>query len=333
MSRFERDLHVLKYFSSVVTVSEGRVINVTEPTLRFCPLANHFFPAFKKIAPEDLNALTETIRGAIQSKIRDYGLFTAKRSFDFPRDAVPFGASEILASSLRTRFIDSAVVVCDGAGTVIVNSPEIVQGIGARMNTLIFTSPVRQVIDKLERAGVHIVFKDNAWIDPSRGTVKAQALGYKKIGVTVAGHEAERMEQIRDFEERNDVAVTLFAVCTTGISGRKIDLLRRHADLVWTCASGEIREQIGRTAKIQLSKQIPVFAVSDHGVALVNACSDHSLSVNTADPTRQFLVSSEPGGKLIRWGTSHLYVREMTLPVYARKIPTHHLPHAQGVPA
>jgi putative methanogenesis marker protein 8 len=317
----ERDLHVFKYFSSVVTVLEGQVINVTDPSLRSCPLARHLYPEFKDAEPENTESLKGAIRGIIESKIRNYGFFTNDRSFHFPKCVVPYGASEMLAASLKNRFIEAAVVVCDGAGTVITRFPETVQGIGARMNTLIFTSPVKGILGKLDDAGCHVVFRDNAWIDQVKGVEKAISLGYEKIGVTIAGSVAEQLGRIRDLEKKADVDVTLLAVCTTGISSDKIEMIRRNADLVWSCASGEVRRKMGPVAKLQLSKQIPVFALSERGVAFAASyLNDPSLTRNL-DGAKQYLLSSEMGGWPVYSGYSQKYVRETVLPAEAGKIP------------
>jgi putative methanogenesis marker protein 8 len=317
----ERDLHVLKYFSSVITVSEGQVINVTDPSLRSCPLARHFYPELKDADPENMESLKDAIRGIIESKIMNYGFFTNDRSFHFPKCVVPYGASEMLAASLKNRFIEAAVVVCDGAGTVITQFPETVQGIGARMNTLIFTSPVKGILGKLDDAGCHVVFRDNAWIDQVKGVEKAISLGYEKIGVTIAGSVAEQLERIRDLEKKAEVAVTLLAVCTTGISSEKIEMIRQNADLVWSCASGEVRGKIGSVAKLQLSKQIPVFALTERGVAFAASyLNDPSLARNL-DATKQYLLSSEMEGWPVCSGFSQKYVRETVLPAEAGKSP------------
>jgi putative methanogenesis marker protein 8 len=317
----ERDLHVLKYFSSVITVSEGQVINVTDPILRSCPLARHFYPEFKNADPENAESLKDAIRKIIESKIRNYGFFTNDRSFHFPKCAVPYGASEMLAASLKNRFIEAAVVVCDGAGTVITQFPETVQGIGARMNALIFTSPVKGILEKLDEAGCHVVFRDNAWIDQVKGVEKAISLGYEKIGVTIAGSAAEQLGRIRDLEKKADVDVTLLAVCTTGISSEKIEVIRQNADLVWSCASGEVRGKMGSVAKLQLSKQIPVFALTERGVAFAASyLNDPSLTRNL-DAAKQYLLSSEMGGWPVGSGFSQKYVREIVLPAEAGKSP------------
>jgi len=317
----ERDLHVLKYFSSVITVSEGQVINVTDPSLRSCPLARHFYPGLKDANPESVESLKDAIRKIIESKIRNYGFFTNNRSLHFPKCVVPYGASEMLAASFKNCSIEAAVVVCDGAGTVISRSPETIQGIGARMNTLIFTSPVQGILEKLDNAGCHVVFRDNAWIDQVKGVEKAISLGYEKIGVTIAGSAAEQLERIRDLEKKAEVDVTLLVVCTTGISSGKIEMIRRNADLVWSCASGEVRGKIGSAAKLQLSKQIPVFALTERGVAFAASyLNDPSLTRNL-DAAKQYLLSGEMGAWPLCSGSSQKYVRETVLPAEAGKPP------------
>jgi len=316
----ERDLHVLKYFSSVITVSEGRVINATDPSLRSCPLARHFYPELKDADPENPESLKNAIRGIIESKIRNYGFFTKDRSFHFPKCAVPYGASEMLSVSLKNHFIETAVVVCDGAGTVITGSPETVQGIGARMNTLIFTSPIKEIQRKLKESRCHIVSEKTDWIDQAKGVEKAISLGYRKIGVTVAGFAARQLEKIRDLEDKENVDITILAVCTTGISSDKIEMIRQNADLVWSCASGEVRGKIGSVAKLQLSKQIPVFALTDRGVAFAASYLNDPSLTRHLDATKQYLLSSEMGGWPVCSGSSQKYVRETVLPAEAGKI-------------
>lgn len=325
MKTSDRDLHVLKYFSSVITVVEGQVINVTIPSLRSCPLARHFYPEFRDADPENPESLRNVIQKIIESKIQNYGFFTNKRTFHFPQCVVPYGASEMLAGALKNRFIDAAVVVCDGAGTVISHSPETVQGIGARMNTLIFTSPVKEILKKLDQAGCHAVFRNTAWIDQVKGVEKAILLGHKKIGVTIAGSDAEQLGQIRRLEAKTGAGITLLAVCTSGIAADKIEMMRRYADLVWTCASGEVRKQLGKTAKLQLSKQIPVYALTQHGVAFAASyLSDPSLPQHL-DTTKQYSISNNSGTWPMCSELSEICVRETVLPVESKKIPLYHI--------
>lgn len=316
----ERDLHVLKYFSSVITVSEGRVINVTDPSLRSCPLARHFYPELKDADPEDPVSLKDAIRRIIESKIRNYGFFTKDRSFHFPKCAVPYGASEMLAGSLKNHFIEAAVVVCDGAGTVITGSPETVQGIGARMNTLIFTSPIQEIFQKLKAAHCHIVFEDNAWIDQAQGVERALALGFKKIGVTVAASDAEQLERIRELEKKAAATVVILTVCTSRVSDHKLDMIGRHADLAWACASGEARKLFGEKARLQISRQIPVYALTERGVETAFSFLGAS-SKDLVDPAGQYLVSREAQGISLGAGGPGHYLRAAALPVGSSKAP------------
>ncbi len=316
----ERDLHVLKYFSSVVTVMNGKVVNVTEPFLRHCPLASHFYPSFKEADSADVHSLCVAIREAIESKIRDHGFFTKDRSFRFPAGAVPFGASEMLASFLQKKLIEAAVVVCDGAGTVIAASPELVQGMGARMNTLIFTSPIKEIQRKLKAGGCHVVSEDTAWIDQFEGVKKALSIGYKNIAVTVAGYAAEQLESIRALEVREGARVTILVVCTTGISDDKIKAIGRYADLVWACASGEVRDLLGKKARLQLSQEIPVYALTERGMGLAGHFLGAS-STDLADRDSQYLVSREAQGISLGAGKPGYYLRVASLPVAGSRGP------------
>ncbi len=323
MRSADRDLHVLKYFSAVITVSQGQVINVTDPSLRACPLASHFYPEFRNAEPEDPASVKRAVREVIEAKVRNYGFFTDDRSFHFPRCVVPYGASEMLSVALKNQFLEAAVVVCDGAGTVIVRSPEIVQGIGARMNSLIFTSPLKGVLEKLDQAGCRVIFRDTAWIDQAKGVEKALSLGYGKIGVTVTGFAADQLARIRELEQRARAEVTLLAVCTSGISGDRIETIRRHADLVWACASSEVRERLGPSAKVQLSKRIPVYALTDRGVAFAAVYLNDPCLVRFLDLQKQYRVSTRAGLRSTFSGSLKTRTREKGSPTDVSNAPCH----------
>ena len=57
------------------------------------------------------------------------------------REFVGFGASELLSFGLHKGLLDAVVLACDGAGTVVVTKPAMVQGIGGRMSGLVSTTP------------------------------------------------------------------------------------------------------------------------------------------------------------------------------------------------
>lgn len=315
-----RDIHVLKYFSSYVSVSNGKVINITEPTLTFCPLAEHLYKDFRGKRNGDKETIKNIIKKAIESKIKDYGFFTDDRKFSFDDVSIPYGASEMLGFALRKKAIDAAVVVCEGAGTVISDKPNIVQGIGARMNSLLLTSPIKGIIQNLKSFGCQVVF-ENALIDQARGVEEAIKAGNKTIAVTVCGHSAENLKAIRSIEKEHDASVITLAVCTTGITKDKINMIRDHADLVWSCASFDVRRIIGPLAILQLSRQIPVFVLTKKGIHFVSEYAREEGIIKNLDIKKQYLVSNEPGGQYVYLGGFKAYISEFKLPVGSRKEP------------
>ncbi len=310
----ERDIHVLRYFSSFISVSDGKVINVTEPTLTFCPLASHLYNGFKNIDGANKEAIKREIKNAIESKIRDYGFFTAKRNILHGETAIPCGASEMLMFALKNNSIDAAVIVCDGAGTVITDDGEVVQGIGARMNSILLTSPIKEIIARLKELDCNVVF-DYALIDQVKGVEKAIEAGYKKIAVTVSGHDSEKLKEIRRLESSGEVMITILVVCTTGITGAKIEHIYRYGDIVWSCASWDIRQKIGAVALLQISKQIPVFVLTIKGIEFVASYTDDKALLSGLNKYKQYLISNEPGRQKIKLGAYNYFLREEKLPV------------------
>ncbi len=310
-------MHVLRYFSSFISVSHGKVIHVSEPSLAFCPLASHLYDRFKKTGGADKKAVMAAIKKAIESKIKDYGFFTPERDFSRQEFAIPCGASEMLMAALKKRSIEAAVIVCDGAGTVITDKAEVAQGIGARMNSLLMTSPIIETMARLKKLGCRVVFV-NALIDQVKGVEKAIEAGYKKIAVTVNGHDANELRGIRRLESSRGVSITVLVVCTTGVSGAKVEEIRRHADIVWSCASGEVREKIGAAARLQISEQIPVFVLTKTGMDFVASCADDKAALSGLKAQKQYLIANRPGGAKIKLGAYKGFLQEAELPVLSR---------------
>jgi len=314
----ERDIHIVRYFSSFVSVSKGKVINVTDPKISFCPLAHHFYKGFKNIDPSDTEAIKKEIKNAIESKIKNYGFFTSQRKLIREDIAIPYGASEMLMFALKKETIDAAVVVCEGAGTIITDKAEVVQGIGARMNNLLLTSPIKEIIMCLKELKCHVVF-DNALINQATGVEKAIENGYTKIAVTVSGHDVEKLKEIRRLESLSGATITILVVCTTGIAQARIDQIHRHADLVWSCASLDIRQKIGEVALLQVSKQIPVFVLTQKGIDFLAAYADHDAPLRDLDRYKQYLISNEPVGEKIKLGATCSFLREKKLPALSEE--------------
>jgi putative methanogenesis marker protein 8 len=310
---------VLRYFSSYVSVSNGKVINITDPTLTYCPLARCLHKAFRAVKDSDKESVMAAIKNTIESKIKDHGFFTGGRDFSNTDITIPYGASEMMMFALREGEADAAVVVCDGAGTIFTDKPEAVQGIGARMNSLLATSPIKEIIRKLEGLGCHVVF-DNALIDQVKGARDAIKEGYRKIVVTVSGHSTEDLNGLRALEKEKGVSIIALAVCTTGAGEDKITVMRDHADLIWGCASLEVRRNIGPSAIMQLSKKIPVFVMTKKGVDFVSAYSKDPEAIKSLDLGKQYLISNKKGGEKVEIAGSMAYISEARLPVHAKGI-------------
>ncbi len=316
-----RDIHISRYYSAFIAVSGGRIVGMTDPYMKHCLLAEFFYRSMRHMDRSDTVAIKSAIATAVKEKISRFGFFTGDRNLEIYDVAVPYGASEMMMYAMRKGLIDSAVVVCDGAGTVIVGSSEMVQGIGARMNGLFFTSPIKRVMDRLRERGCHVLSR-KAEIKQVEGVKKAVELGYKNIAVTVNGFMDEKLSVIRDIEKRNGVAVTILTVCTTGTGLERIKEINGYADLVWSCASKEIREVTGKRAILQLSQVIPVYVMTGKGIRLVSGyCSDEK-AINGLDLSRQYLISSNSNrGRKIRMGNFDNFLSECKLPERSRKEP------------
>ncbi len=319
MIRNPQDLHVLKYFTSFISVSGGKVIHVTEPALAFCPLASHLYPSCREGQGGDSWVLRGFIKDAIESKIRDFGYFTGERKFFADQKRIPYGASEMISTALKKEFIDSAVIVCEGAGTVITDHSDLVQGIGARMNTLLMTSPISGILKKLYDSGVCIL-SDTGRIDQMEGVREAVKRGGQKIAVTVSGVQSTLLPQIREIEKESGAQIYCLSVCTTGIEPEQIELIRKYSDLVWSCASGEVRKCIGKEALIQLSELIPVFVLSEKGLRFTQAYGDAPELLSGLKPDRQYLISVRPGMRSARLGNRMQFLSEAKLPVNTERV-------------
>ncbi|MEM2880808.1 MAG: DUF2099 family protein [Candidatus Methanomethylicaceae archaeon] len=251
------DEHVMEALGRTkVVVRDGKVVEVGKPMIRTCPLAERF--------EEPVHELTEeSIRKNIENRIRKVGMFTKERVVLSDKDFVPFGASEMISFGIKQNILDGAVIVCDGAGTVVTSNPLMVQGIGGRMSGLIKTTPIPEVIEAIERNGGVVLDKKTALIDQVRGVELAYRRGLSRIAVTIT--TPEEGEAIRS---RHPDAM-IFATHLTGISKEKAERLVKVCDLLTGCASKWVREIAGEKALLQAGSSIPVFAITENGRALV----------------------------------------------------------------
>ncbi|MCM8791503.1 MAG: DUF2099 family protein [Candidatus Omnitrophica bacterium] len=263
-----KDIHKVRYFSSLITICDGKVIKITKPSISHCPLAGFLYKGLKKSDCLSVSRLKEEIRKVIEWKITEFGFCSKDRVFWAEEASVPYGASEIMAHALKIGVIDSAVMVCDGAGTVVVPFPQLAQGIGARMHSVIRTSAIPEVVEGLRRLGCRVI-SDDGVIDQEKGVREAAKEGCKKIAVTVNAYRGESLKDIRELERRLGVSVIILVVCATGIGSRRTDEIGRYADMVWTCRSAEVRNRLFPKALEVLSDAAPVYVLTEKGRKLV----------------------------------------------------------------
>lgn len=273
-----KDVHLVRYFSSLITISNGKVIKVTKPTISHCPLAGFLYKGLKRSRDLPLSRLKDEIREVVEGKIDKFGFCSKNRVLWDEEVSVPYGASEIIAYGLNKKIIDSSVIVCDGAGTVVASLPQVVQGIGARMHSVLRTSAIPEVIDRLRRFGCHVIKSDGV-IDQKEGVIEAAKEGYKNIAVTVNAYQGENLKSIRALEKKLGISVIILAICTTGIKRERINEIERYADLVWACRSKEVRNILCVKAIEILSDASPVYILTQKGKGLVSGYSPNIFRI------------------------------------------------------
>jgi putative methanogenesis marker protein 8 len=248
------DEHVMEALGKAkVVIKDGKVVEVGEPKIKYCPLF-HKYRGIEEITPE-------TIRKNMQFRIQDFGMCTAKRILRM-KDFLSFGISETISTLLEEKIIDCAVIVCEGAGTVIIENPELVQGIGGRISGIEFTTPIPEILNNIGME--KILDPQNAQIDQVAGVVKAIDNGYKNIAVTITG--AEDAIRLREVENNlESVKIYVFAVHTSGITREEAELLFDHADVVTGCASQHLRDVANEREYFSVGSSIPIYAVTREG--------------------------------------------------------------------
>ncbi|MCZ7356362.1 MAG: DUF2099 family protein [Candidatus Methanoperedens sp.] len=249
--------HIMELFGKTrVVVKNGKVVEVGEPVADWCPV-------FSKVA--GVSKLTpEEAKKNMEYRIRELGMFTPQRRLDYGV-FVNFGASEIMMTALRRGIIDSTVTVCDGAGTVVTDNPELVQGMGALMSGLIETEPIREIIAGIEARGGIVLDKEKASIDQMEGFRKACELGYKNIAVSVV--RPEDAGKLREMEREYGVELTLIGAHLTGLQTGEARTFIAALDIVTGCASRTVRDIVKPI--LQVGTSVPMFAITQKGKELL----------------------------------------------------------------
>lgn len=249
--------HVMEILGMTrVVVKDGKVVEVGEPQLEWCPLFEKA-RGIKQINPDE-------VRKNMEFRIRDFGLFTPQRKLEMDV-FVGFGASEVMMTGLSRGMLDVTVTVCDGAGTVITANPKLVQGMGARISGLVETEPIPEVIAGIEQRNGTVLDPLHASIDPVAGVEKAAKMGHKKIAVSVI--DSLTASKLRELERAYDLDLFIIAAHTTGLTKEDAADLLKFIDIATSCASKNLREIIKPLA--QVGTAVPLFAVTQKGKELL----------------------------------------------------------------
>lgn len=252
--------HVIEIAKALVKVKDGEVRVLTEPLIHSCPLRRGLYGC---------NVETpDTVEEVLRIHIGEHGMFGPSRVLEIDQKPVSFGASEIITDAMAEGLVDAAVVACEGAGTVIVTRPEVLQGVSAHMTGLISTEPIKEIQEGLKRRG-SILIDEQCTIDPINGYVKAAEAGFKNIAVTITGHNALDARRLREMGNASGAKPIIFSVHNTGINDEEARTLADNCDAVWACASKAVREIVGARSRIQIGISIPVFGITPMGKRLI----------------------------------------------------------------
>ncbi len=280
----QKDEHIIEAIGRCrIIIRDGQVVEVGTAMIKDCPLAKRFAYPIPDITKE-------SVKANIEHRIMAFGMCTPRREVLDDREFVGFGASEILSFGLNAGLIDAVVLACDGAGTVIVTKPALVQGIGGRMSGLVSTSPIPEVIARIEENGGIVLDRDHATMDMPAGVAFAVEKGFRKIAVTVAlPGDAAVIRRIHP-------ATLIFGVHVTGLTKDEAETLVAASDLVTSCASKTIRDAVSNRALVQAGVAIPIFAMTEAGKELIiekiRKSSEPVLVKSTKLPA---LTGNQPG--------------------------------------
>ena len=269
MPEKRKDRHVWEIGKGKVVISNGKVISISEPLVKYCPIHEAW------IGQKDHSV--KSITKHTQWKIRDFGLCTKKRIIYAKIRGIGYGCSESFMSAMQYGLVDAVVIACDGAGTVIASIPEMVQGIGGPMNALIETSPIPELVTRLQELGAIVLDPLSARMDVLEGVKLALTHGYQKIGAIVIGPHAPVIEEIRALEAQCGVQIIIFVVHTTGIPSAYVKFIEK-ADMAHACASKLMRDYFTPRARKVFGSTIPVYALSEIGEQILNIREQECLN-------------------------------------------------------
>lgn len=249
------DKHVIETLGKVrVVIENGEITEVGSSEMKYCPM----FHAMHKV--DELNE--EFIRKNINFRIKDFGMCTPERVIEMD-DLVTVGISEILKTNMENGSIDCVVGACDGAGTVIMTNPRVVQGVGGRVSGLVSTTPIPEVIEKLEEKDSIVLDPQTAELNQLEGLKIAIEKGYKNIAITVI--PSPMIKELRQYPVDDDVNVYIFIAHTTGATAQEAQMMFENGDIVTACASKEVSDYADEHKPYYYGLKVPIFCASEDG--------------------------------------------------------------------
>ncbi len=238
---------------SKVTIKDGKVVDVSEPQVDYCPLFHHH-RGMEKITKE---AIWENI----QFRIDDFGMCTPNRKLRM-KDFLSFGISEIMSTLIEENVLDCVIMVCEGCGTLIVTEADLVQGIGGRVSGLVKTEPIPELFDQVGKD--NILNPETAEIDQIAGVKLAIKKGYKNIAVTIAlAKDALKIQELK--KAHPDVNIYTFVVHTTNRTKEDARILFDTCDVATACASKYIREIGDKESLKTVGQSVPIYSKTEDG--------------------------------------------------------------------
>lgn len=317
-------IHVTRMFGSYILLvnvnGSLRAVYATPIPIKYCPLMIKLLKevggdyALKLIDSLD-NKDTSVQRSAMCELINEVvikcGYFDTNRPLNSCEANVSFGASETMSSAFRSGLIDASVIVSNNLGTIITTNEFNTQGAVKRMTGLFHTSPNESIVSTAKNEGIIPVFPHTGIIDQLEGVKKAISLGYKNIAVSVASFDNYLHKEIASLEKAYGVKIYKFGLCSTGIDYDTAIMMRDYADVIWSCASKYVVEEIEPNSIAQVGVKIPVYVMTEQGFDIIRnhllmTYQDEKIKDIDSDKIdRPVFLNGENGIKVLRKSALH----------------------------
>lgn len=257
------DKHIIEALGKTqVVIEDGKITGIGEPQIDYCPIFGKYHN-IQKITKED-------IQKNIEYRIADFGMCTKNRELKMG-DMLSVGISEILRSNVELGNIDCVVGACEGAGTILMTDPDLIQGVGGRVSGLVSTTPIPEIIEQI--GDENVLNSKTAELNQLEGLKMAIEKGYKNIAVTIL--PTPMIREIRELEIPDDMEVYIFVAHTTNTTLEEVEKLFVDADIVTACASKNIIEYAQIKKPYYYGSAVPIYAVSEAGHQLLDARLKH----------------------------------------------------------